>query len=202
MKRWILLGMLACACGSDNGGTPDAGSGPGSVTGTVGGQALNVKDAVFGIDPLSKAAVLIVADRTGLCALLGGTTLPGTTIALGLVLVDFGVAGPVDHTTGDYAWIDPATPIPPFPAPGRYWFGSFLSVTSCTSSTSTDSTSGTVTVTQAGNSSGTHLKVTLTSPTFGTGNTLGGSIDATYCAAAINSSCGGSLRAQPPAGTE
>ena len=50
MKRWMALCLLACACGSsDNNGTPDAGfpTGTGTITGTVNGQQLVVRDAVF-----------------------------------------------------------------------------------------------------------------------------------------------------------
>jgi hypothetical protein len=54
MKRWIALCLLACACGSSSSNpTPDAGPtlGSGTITGTVNGQGLTVKDAVFGISP-------------------------------------------------------------------------------------------------------------------------------------------------------
>ena len=47
MKRWMLLCLLACACGGsngDNGGPPDSGPGAGSgtFTGTVNGHSLTV----------------------------------------------------------------------------------------------------------------------------------------------------------------
>ena len=92
MKRWMLLGLLACACGSsDNNGTPDAGfpTGTGTITGTVNGQQLVVRDAVFGID--AAFMTLVMADRTHVCELLGGNTLPsGQTVVLGLALAQLG----------------------------------------------------------------------------------------------------------------
>jgi hypothetical protein len=46
MKRWMVLGLLACACGSSDGGSPDGGNTPtgtGTITGTVNGHALTVR---------------------------------------------------------------------------------------------------------------------------------------------------------------
>lgn len=192
MKRWLALGLIACACGSSNGGSPDAGGNPnpgGSLTGTVGGHPLDVKDAVFGIDPNTKLVWVYAADRTGVCALLSGTSLPGSTTALALVLVRVTDTAIVDYTTGDYAWIDLST-VTRLPAPGLYWAGSFAVATSCTSSTTSDSTAGTVTVTQLGNSTGTHLKLNLTNVKFGT-DTLSGSLEASYCQTAAAPTCGG-----------
>ena len=63
-------------------------------------------------------------------------------------------------------------------------------------SSSSDATAGTLNVTQVGNSGGTHLKVTLSNVSFGT-DTLNGNLEASYCAAAVNPVCGGSLLARP-----
>jgi hypothetical protein len=202
MKRWIVLGLLVCACGSSNGGGSDAGGNPGgSITGTVGGHALDVKDAVFGIDPTTKLVWVYVGDRTGLCNLLGATTLPGTTTALALVLANVtGVASTGDLTVGNYAWLDLANN-PSLPPVGLYWAGTFAVASSCTVSTNTDATAGTLNVTQVGNSAGTHLKATLGNLKFGT-DTLSGSFEASFCAAAVNPTCGGSLLDRPPAPRE
>ncbi len=195
MRRWILLGLVACACGSSNGGNNPAGS----ITGTVQGQALDVQDAVFGIE--GNVVYAYIADRTGLCGLLGGTTLPGTTKVLELRMANVTGANSIgDHTVGSYAWLDAKS----FQgsAAGLYWRGTFVVASTCTSYTYADATAGTLSVTQVGNSSGTHLKATLNSLKFGT-DTLNGSFEATYCAAAIDSpSCGSTLRAPLPAPSE
>ena len=208
MKRWIVLGLIAAAaCGSNDGGTPDGGGNPGngnpggSITGTVGGHPLDVKDAVFAIDARTKLVWVFAADRPGICGLLGGSSLPGTTTGLALLLVNVtGATSTGDYTTGNYAWVDLATTTG-LPPPGLYWAGSFAVATSCTMSSPSDATAGTVTVTQVGNSSGTHLKLDLTGVKFGT-DTLGGSLEATYCAEAVNPTCGGSQAARPPASGE
>src|SRR5678815_118122 len=177
MKRWMVVGLLVCACGSDNGG----GSGPGSITGTVGGQPLNVKDAVFSLE--NNAVTVLVVDRENICSLLSGTTLPGTTTALFLSMANFVPPGTVNpHVTGDYAFFDLGGGTLPGTG-GRYWFGGFETVTASCMTTSTNlATAGTVTVTQVGNSSGTNFKANLTNLQFGTG-TLNGNIEAKYCAA-------------------
>jgi hypothetical protein len=204
MKRWMLLGLLACACGgSDNNGTPDAGfpTGTGTITGTVNGQSLVVRDAVFGID--AAFMTLVMADRTHVCELLGGNTLPsGQTTVLGLALLNWvgGTTNVGPIVTGDYTWFD----LPgiqtggPTPSPGHYWNGAFAIPTSCDTAIASASTGGTVTVTQVGTTTGTHLQATLTNLTFD-GGTLNGSADAVYCPnAKINPACGGiSLLARP-----
>jgi hypothetical protein len=198
MKRWIVLGLVVSACGSSNGGGGNPG---GSITGTVAGHSLDVKDAVFGIDPTTKLVWVYVGDRTGLCNLLAATTLPGTTSALALVLANVtGVGSTGDYTVGDYTWLDLANN-PSLPPAGRYWAGSFAVASDCTTATNTDATAGTLTVTQVGNSTGTHLKATLNNLKFGT-DTLNGSFEASSCAAAVNPTCGGSLLARPPAPRE
>lgn len=196
MKRWMLLGLLVCACGSDNG---SGGPGPGSISGTVGGRPLSVKDAVFSLD--SNAVTVLVTDRENICSLLSGTTLPGTTTALFLSVANFVPPSSVNpHVTGDYAYFDlggggfPATA-------GRYWYGGFETVdANCAPATVTFATAGTVTVTQVGNTSGTHFKANLTGLQFGA-DTLNGSIEATYCPALSSTSCG-TLLARPPGPTE
>lgn len=193
MTRWIVLALIVCACGSssDGGGNP-----AGSITGMVGGHPLDVKDAVFGIDATTKLVWVFAGDRTGVCALLGGTTLPGTTTGLALLMVNVtGATSTGDYTTGNYTWLDLAN-TSGLPAPGLYWAGSFAVATSCTMSSSSDATAGSLNVTQVGNSAGTHLKVTLSNVSFGT-DTLNGSLEASYCAAAVNPVCSGSLLARP-----
>ena len=205
MKRWMLLGLLACACGSsDNNGTPDAGfpTGTGTITGTVNGQQLVVRDAVFGVD--AAFMTLVMADRTHVCELLGGNTLPsGQTVVLGLALLNWvgppTSVGPI--VTGEYTWFDlPGiqTGGPPPATPGHYWNGAFAIPTSCDTAIASASTGGTVTVTQVGTTTGTHLQATLTNLIFD-GGTLNGSADAVFCPnAKINPTCGGiSLLARP-----
>jgi hypothetical protein len=195
MKRWMVLGLLVCACGSDNGG----GSGPGSISGTVGGQPLSVKDAVFVLE--NNAVLVLVVDRENICSALSGTTLPGTTTALFLSIANFSPPASVNpHVTGDYTFFDLGGGTLPGTA-GRYWYGGFESVdASCMATTTTLATAGTVTVTQVGNSSSTNFKANLTNLQFGTG-TLNGNIQATYCAALASTPCG-SLLARPPGPAE
>jgi hypothetical protein len=195
MKHWLLVGLLVCACGSDNGGS----SGPGSISGTVGGQPLNVKDAVFALD--NNAVLVVVVDRENICPALSGTTLPGTTTALFLSLANWVPPVSVNpHVTGDYAFFDLGGGTFPGTA-GRYWFGGFETVTaSCMAATTAFGTGGTVTVTQTGNTSGTNFKANLTGLQFGT-DTLNGSIEATYCPALATTACG-SLLARPPGPAE
>jgi hypothetical protein len=200
MKRWMVLGLLACACGSSDSGSPDAGTpaGSGTITGTVKGHALTVKDAVFGIDPGTKFVTVAIADRTGICELLGGSTLPaGTITVLGFAFFNWTGVGGTDPVLGDYAWLD-LVHLTGNPAAGRWWSGAFVLPTSCTSGDSTQSTGGTATVTQVGTTGGTHLKVTLTNFAFGS-DTLNGSVEAIYCTnATIHPNCGVGVRAVPP----
>jgi hypothetical protein len=195
MKHWLVLGLLVCACGSNNNNNNNGGgSGPGSITGTVGGQPLAVKDAIFTIE--NNAVLVLVADRENLCSLIAGTTLPGTTTALLLSLANFVPPSTVNaHVTGDYTFFDLGGGSLPTTA-GRYWYGEFDVVdTTCAATATHFGTGGTVSVTQTGSTS-THLKVNLTGIQFGT-DTLNGSIEATYCQALSNSSCGGALIARP-----
>jgi len=195
VKRWMVIGLIVCACGSSNSG---GSSGPGSISGTVGGQPLNVKDAVFSIE--NNAVLVGVTDRENICALLSGTTLPGATNVLFLSLANFVPPATVNpHATGDYAFFDLSGGTLP-PSAGRYWYGAFETVdTSCHTTASTFATSGTVTVTQTGNTT-THFKANVTAVHFGT-DTLNGNIEATYCAALTTTSCG-SLVARPPSPAE
>ncbi|HVP61821.1 MAG TPA: hypothetical protein VMT11_14755 [Myxococcaceae bacterium] len=182
MKRWIALCLLACACGSSSGNSPDAGptTGSGTLTGTVNGQALTVRDAVFGITPYTDNVNVVVGDRTGLCALLTGSTIPGPTTVFGFGLLNLTTAGnPVAVGLGDYSYADLAH-LPPLTSPGsgQWWDGAFAVATTCTP-TGTYATAGKVTVTQVGSTT-TNLKVTLTNITFPNGS-LNGSIEAIYC---------------------
>jgi hypothetical protein len=203
MKRWLVLGLLVCACGSsssnnNNNNGVDAGSG--SITGTVGGQPLAVKDAVFGFE--GNAVLVLVGDQQNLCTALGNTTLPSQLTVLLLSLANFTPPSTVNpHDTGDYAFFDLGGGGLPTTA-GRYWFGDFDVVgTNCLATATHPGTGGTVTVTQTGNTSGTHFKANLTGLQFGT-DTLNGSIEATYCANLINSPCGGALIARPSTAAE
>jgi len=196
MKRWMVIGLIVCACGSSNNG---GSSGPGSISGTVGGQPLNVKDAVFNVES-NNVVTVVITDRENICALLGGTTLPGTTTVLLLSLANFVPPATLNpHATGDYAFFDLGGGTAPTSA-GRYWFGGFETVdASCHPGTPTLATGGTVTVTQTGNTT-THFKANVTAVHFGT-DTLNGNIEATYCAALTTTSCG-SLVARPPSPAE
>jgi hypothetical protein len=201
MKRWIVLCLFACACGSEssNNGTPDSGTphGSGTFTGTVNGHALTVNDAVFGIDPGSKLVTLVASDQSNLCTLLGGTTFPGGTVTvLGTALLNYSSPPlPSDVVVGDYTWFGLTTGIP---TAGKWWDGVFALPTSCTSAVAYPATSGTIAVTQVGTTTGTHLKATYTNLTFD-GGTLSGNVEAIYCAAATtNPSCGAAVLARPP----
>jgi hypothetical protein len=209
MKRWMVLGLLACACGSsnDNGGTPDSGTphGSGSFTGTVNGHALTVNDAVFG-NPASGFMAIIASDQSNLCTLLGGTTFPGGTVTvLGVAVANLNVPAS-NIVTGAYQWYPLQGSVPPS-SPGLYFDGAFALPTDCQGGGEEDvPTGGTVTITQLGTTSGTHLKATYSNVSFrlkdgGTDvGTLNGSVDAVYCANATASpSCGRGLLFRPAA---
>ena len=201
MRHWMVLGLLACACGSSNDGSQDSGTpaGTGTITGTVKGHALTVNDAVFGIDPGTMFVTVDIADLTGICELLGGNTLPsGTITVLGFAFFNWTGIGGTDPVVGDYAWLDLPN-LTGNPAAGKWWSGAFVIPTSCTSGDSTAATGGTATVTQVGTTSGTHLKVTLNNFAFGS-DTLNGSVEAIYCVnATIHPNCGAGVLAVPPA---
>ena len=209
MKRWMVLGLLACACGSSNdgnGGTPDSGTphGSGSFTGTVNGHALTVNDAVFG-NPNSGFVAIIASDQTNLCALLGGTTFPGGTVTvLGVAVANLN-AGAGNVVTGAYQWYPLQGSVQP--GPGLYFDGAFALPTDCTGGGEEFvPTGGTVTITQLGTTTGTHLKATYSNVSFRPkaggvdAGTLNGTIDAVYCANAVaNPSCGRGLLYRPAA---
>jgi hypothetical protein len=201
MKRWLVLGLLVCACGGgNNNNNNNGGGGPGSITGTVAGQPLSVKDAVFAFD--GNAVLVVVADQANLCTLLGSATLPSQLTALLISLANFTPPGTVNpHDPGNYAFFDLAGGSLPTVA-GRYWYGEFdLVGTNCVSTATHPGTGGTVTVTQAGTSAGTHFKANLTGIQFGT-DTLNGNIEATLCANLGSSTCGGALIARPSMAAE
>ena len=84
MMRSMVLCLLACACGGSNPSPPDAGSGY-FIGGYQGkGTFLDVRDAVFGVNPATDLVMVFVADRTSLCDLLGATSIPGETNVLNL----------------------------------------------------------------------------------------------------------------------
>jgi hypothetical protein len=207
----MLLGLLACACGSSNdgnGGPPDSGpgAGTGSFTGTVNGHSLTVHDAVFG-NPNSGFVAIIASDQTNLCTLLGGTTFPGGTVTVLGVAVANLMVPPTNIVTGAYQWFPLQGGGQPG-SPGLYFDGAFALPTDCNGGGEAFvPTGGTVTITQVGTTSGTHLKATYANvsfrPTDGGTNvgTLNGSVDAVYCANAVaNPSCGRLLLARPPVG--
>ena len=201
MKRWMLLGLLACACGGSDGsgGTPDSGTphGSGSFTGTVNGHSITVNDAVFG-NPNSGFVAIIASDQANLCALLGGTTFPGGTVTvLGVAIANLNVPAS-NVVAGAYQWYPLQGSTPPS-NPGLYFDGAFALPTDCVGGGEAFvPKGGTVTVTQLGTTSGTHMKATYSNVSFkpsdgGTTDvgTLNGTVDAVYCANATASpSCG------------
>ena len=201
MKRWMLLGLLACACGGgNNGGSPDSGThGSGSFTGSVNGHSLTVRDAVFG-DPSSSLIAIIASDQNNLCALLEGNTFPGGTVTvLGVAIINARVP-PSPVVEGTYNWIDLQGGGTLGPA--LWWDGAFALPTNCNGGGEAWAPNGgTVTVSQMGNTTGKTLKATYTNLTFdgGTG-TLNGTVEATFCpGASIAPNCGKLLLARPPA---
>jgi hypothetical protein len=184
MKRVICLAVLACAaCGSSNGGSPDAGN-PNSVSGTVGGHTLNVQDAVFtftsnypgGIP--DGVAIVAIVDRPNLCSLLSATTEPtGQLNVLGVALLNVGLGTINPLVTGPYTFATPSSP-------GQYYSGFFASGT-CATNTQYAPAAGSAafTVTQVGTTGGTHLKGTFSNISFGTDGSFSGTVDASYCAA-------------------
>ena len=189
MRRVICLAVLACAaCGSSSGGGgPDGGSGN-SVSGTVEGHSIAAQDAVFtftsGYPNLPDGvAIVAIADRPNLCALLQSSSLPtGTLNVMGVALLNVGLGTINTLVTGPYTVIDLTHPPS---VPGQYASGFFASGT-CTTNTEylTNTTSAAFNVTQVGTTSGTHMKGTFSSMTFvNASGSFSGTIDASYCAA-------------------
>ena len=203
LKRWMALGLLACACGSSTSNpTPDAGrSGSGTLDGGVNGNPLAVKDAVFGITPGSLNVNVVAGNQPGLCNLLTGSSVPTPVTVFGFGLLNLATpTAPVAVDVGVYSYVD-LFHLPPLTSPGagRWWDGAFAVATNCTP-TGTFATGGTINVTQVG-SGNTDLKVTLNNITFPDGGTLSGSVTAVYCSAlqSQNPPCGGiSLLARMP----
>ncbi len=203
LKRWMALGLLACACGSSTSTpTPDAGrAGSGTIDGGVNGNPLAVKDAVFGITPGSLNVNVVAGNQPGLCNLLTGSTVPTPVTVFGFGLLNLATAtAPVAVDVGVYNYVD-LFHLPPLTSPGagRWWDGAFAVATNCTP-TGTFATGGTINVTQVGSGT-TDLKVTLNNITFPDGGTLSGSVTAVYCSALQTQTppCGGiSLLARMP----
>jgi len=204
MKLWMVMGLLAvAACGGSNGSSPDGGqpspTGPGSMTGTVGGRGLVVKDAVFAIltsGSASGAAVVALADRTGLCGALASNPAPtGSTVTLEFGLANVGASGLVPLANGAYTFLSSSGGLS---APGRYWLlGTFQTFDGCAvvPESIVEATAGTVTVTQVGTTSGSNLQGSF-SMGFGS-DSVSGTVNATYCAALETATCGLLLRQLP-----
>jgi len=188
MRRLIWIGALAAvACGGSNGGNPDGGGNPNSVSGTVNGQPLNAQDAIFVIssgDPTipDGAVLLALTDRANACSLVSASTPPTgqvTILAFGLINVGLGGIQPI--TTGPYTFI---TGVPS--TLGAFWRAAFAYGT-CTNFNQYDpSSASSFNVTQVGNATGTHLKGNFNTLSFGTAGSLTGTFDASYCAALNN----------------
>ena len=170
-----------------------------------GGHALTVNDAVFG-NPSSGLVAIIASDQTNLCALLGGNTFPGGTVTvLGVAVANLTVP-PANIVAGTYDWYRLLNNTPP--PPGLYFDGAFALPTDCNGGGEAFQPSGgTVTITQLGTTTGTHLKATYSNVSFkpadgGTTDvgTLNGTIDAVYCVNAVaNPNCGRLLLSRPGA---
>jgi hypothetical protein len=196
MRCWIGIPLLcAVACGSTSGGAV----GSGSATGSVAGSGLTVHDAVFAVSSENQL-VIIASDRTDLCRLLASTTPPtGETTALVLALAQLGLVNggglleSVPPTAGDYGMLS-HTPM----LAGRYFFGGFGVGTGCSVSVPGTLTDGMVHVAQVGSSSGTATQATFQLQ-FGA-DTLGGEVNAAYCAAVLQPGAGchiGASRSAP-----
>jgi hypothetical protein len=177
MKRFIaaLLFAVTAACGSDSGG--------GSL-GSVGGNSLTVKEAIFAID--QDILILLAGDRSGLCDIYGGSSTPSgkyVLLATTFINTNDGISTtPV--VAGDYTVVAGLGSIS---AAGKYNTTSFNVADGCTVNSSIDATSGTFTLQQVGtNSSGSHTTGSVNLK-FGA-DTLSGSVDATFCGALLTNS--------------
>ena len=177
MKRFIaaLLFVVTAGCGSDSGG--------GSL-GSVGGNSLTVKEAIFAID--QDILILLAGDRSGLCDVYGGSSTPSgryVLLATTFINTNDGInTAPV--VAGTYTAVSGPGSIS---AAGKYNITSFNVADGCTVNSSTDATSGTFNLQTVGtNTSGSHTSGSV-SLKFGT-DTLSGSVDATYCGALVTNS--------------
>jgi hypothetical protein len=176
MKRFIaaFLFVVTLGCGSDSGDS----------LGSVGGNSLSVNDAIFAVD--QDFLILLAGDRSGLCDIYGGSSTPSgkyVLLATTFINTNDGVSTtPV--VAGDYAVVAGPGSIT---GAGKYNITSFNVADGCTVNSSTDATSGTFALQQVGtNTSGSHTTGNVNLK-FG-GDSLSGSVNATYCAALATNS--------------
>jgi hypothetical protein len=150
---WISVASVAIG-----GLTTGCNSGPGSFTGTVAGNSLEVKDAIFFTQPITQGTlslgsgvVLLMSSQTGSCDMLKNNQLKANSTGFGSIL---GVAGgglniESNLTTGSYRILTTTDLLNPPPSGTRLAIPAFEKLDAqCQNSigTSGDATSGTVNV--------------------------------------------------------
>jgi len=115
MKRLTLaasfLGLALAACGGDDADDAASGGNGGTFEGTVAGQSLDVKEAVFtyvdteGAAGRTRVLGVVLSSQTGLCARLKTNQQPGnlTTFSLGLFSVTGAAIAPGTFTSFSFA---------------------------------------------------------------------------------------------------
>ena len=180
--RTLLLIALASTLAACAGG-------PGNFDGTVAGNKLDVKDAIFFVQPftyngtsLGSVVAFGLASQTGSCDSLKANTATKNSAALTAALTVFegGLAISDNLTDGSYRLFSPVDAINPPPQGTRVFYGAFDQLdATCTDTTSQTglATSGSITV-----SSYTAGKTLSGSFDLQFGNDSGtGSFNATFC---------------------
>jgi hypothetical protein len=162
------IGFVLLACGGSN-------SNPGSLTGSVGGHSLAVKEAVF--IEIQSQVLLVAGDQANLCGLLSGTVLPvGSGTLFQAVLAHYNGSNFIPLVPGEYALASAGG----VSEPGRYFLSEFATTNGCDTVNVVDVTNGSITVeTYEGARPEAHVKAKIA---LGFGNdSLQGDLNALYC---------------------
>jgi hypothetical protein len=167
-NAWLTTGCLLLACGGSN---------PGSLSGSVGGHTLTVKEAVF--TEIQSQVLLVAGDQANLCGLLSGTVLPvGSGTLFEGILAHYNGSFFIPLVPGDYALASGGG----VSKPGRYYLGTFATTSGCDTVDAVQATNGAITIdAYEGARPEAHLKAKIALG-FGS-DSLQGDLNASYCAA-------------------
>jgi len=162
----LAIGLVLLACG---------GSDPGSLSGTVAGHSITVKEAIF--IEIQSQVLLVAGDHANLCALFSGTVLPvGSGTLFEAILAHYDGSNFIPIVPGDYA---PASG-GGVSEPGRYYLSEFATTNGCDTVNSVEATNGAITVkAYEGARPEAHVKAKIALG-FGS-DSLQGELNALYC---------------------
>jgi hypothetical protein len=162
----LAIGFALLACG---------GSDPGSLSGTVAGHSITVKEAIF--IEIQSQVLLVAGDQANLCALFSGTVLPvGSGTLFEAILAHYDGSNFIPIVPGDYALVSGGG----VSEPGRYFLSEFATTNGCDTVDSVGATNGAITVeTYEGARPEAHVKAKIALG-FGS-DSLQGELNALYC---------------------